>query len=59
METIKAIESRRAIRHFDPSYRISEAEEQQLLSPALCIHPLLSISRTGVSCWSKIPFSVS
>ena len=35
METIKAIESRRAIRHFDPSHRISEAEEQQLLSLAL------------------------
>ncbi|ADH84985.1 nitroreductase family protein [Desulfurivibrio alkaliphilus] len=35
METIKAIESRRAIKHFDPNHRMSEAEEHQLLSLAL------------------------
>lgn len=35
MDTIKAIESRRAIKQYDPSYRISEADEQRLLSLAL------------------------
>lgn len=35
MDTIKAIESRRAVKQFDPNHRISEADEQRLLSLAL------------------------
>lgn len=35
MEVIEAIESRRAVKHFDSTYRMSEAEEEQLLSLAM------------------------
>ncbi|OZA40796.1 MAG: nitroreductase family protein, partial [Hydrogenophilales bacterium 17-61-76] len=35
MQTFDAIEQRRAIKQFDPSHRLSEAEESRLLSAAL------------------------
>ncbi|MDX9722550.1 MAG: nitroreductase family protein [Myxococcota bacterium] len=35
MDTLKAIESRRSIKHFDPEHRLSAEEEQQILSLAL------------------------
>lgn len=35
MDVIKAIESRRAVKHYDPTHRMSEADEQRLLSLAL------------------------
>ena len=35
MQTFDAIEQRRAIKQFDPSHRLSEAEETRLLSAAL------------------------
>lgn len=35
MDTITAIETRRAVKHFDPAHRLTEAEETRLLSLAL------------------------
>ncbi|MFH7319835.1 nitroreductase family protein [Desulfurivibrio sp. D14AmB] len=35
MDTIKAIEGRRAVKLYDPSHRISEADERKLLSLAM------------------------
>lgn len=35
MDTITAIQSRRSVKHYDPSHRMTEAEEKQLLSLAL------------------------
>lgn len=35
MDTIKAIESRRAVKFYDPNYRMSEADERRLLSLAM------------------------
>ena len=35
METITAIETRRAVKHFDPNHRLSEAERERLLGLAL------------------------
>lgn len=35
MDTITAIETRRAVKHFDPAHQLTEAEETRLLSLAL------------------------
>ncbi len=35
MNTITAIQSRRAVKHYDPAHRMTEAEEKKLLSLAL------------------------
>ncbi len=35
MDTITAIQSRRAVKHYDPAHRMTEAEEKKLLSLAL------------------------
>lgn len=35
MDTITAIESRRAVKHFDPAHQMTEAEENRLLSLAI------------------------
>jgi len=35
MDTLKAIESRRAVKHYDPDHRMTEEEEQKILSLAI------------------------
>ena len=35
METFEAIESRRAIKHYDPTHKLTPAEEKKLLGAAL------------------------
>ena len=54
MDTFKAIEARRSVKHYDPEHKMSEEEVKKKLLKLPFFHQLLSISKTGDSLMLQI-----